>query len=155
MFGICIMMRLTSSRTTDSFSSISFNSSAIEATCCLTASASSLFPSFISPPICLLIALRCARRSSTRCFMLRSSLSLTMTSSTSGSLWSWNFLRMFSLTASGCSLKNLISSIQFLLIQKKKHLPKRDECLVLPPFLFPQKRKSLKAITVLPENSYI
>ena len=50
-----------------------------------------------------------ARRSSASCFAFLLSVSSAITSSTRGSFSSWYFFRMFSLTTSGFSLKNLMS----------------------------------------------
>ena len=62
-------------------------------------------------PLALLSLLRSALSASLSCMALRFSASSAMASSTRGSLAFWNFLRMFSFTASGFSRTNRISSI--------------------------------------------
>ena len=64
-----------------------------------------------SGPLALLSLLRAAFRLSTSFRHSRYFASFSMTSSTRGSLASWNFFLMFSLTASGLSRTNLISSM--------------------------------------------
>ena len=70
----------------------------------------------IRPPISFDSLFLCARSASTSCLMVLFSTSSAITSSTSGSLSSWNFLRIFSFTISGFSLTNLMSNIDFCLL---------------------------------------
>ena len=111
IFGIIIMIFFTFSWSSGSFFSNSAKCSAASATCFLTASASSFFPCAIKAPICLDSLFFSARRLSASCFTLRLSASNSITSSTRGSLLSWNLFLIFSFTTSGFSLKNLISNI--------------------------------------------
>ena len=84
-------------------------------TSCFTASASSFFPWPISMPICLDNLLRLALKSSASFCVALASVSSEITSSTSGSLLSWNLFLMFCFTMSGFSLTNLKSNMVFLL----------------------------------------
>ncbi len=111
ILGIVIIMTLIRSSTSFSRTVRLSTRSASAAICAFIFSASSFSPFAIKPPICLESLLRSARRASTSCLMERFSLSSSRTSSTSGSLLSWNFLRIFSFTISGFSLTNLMSSM--------------------------------------------
>ena len=111
MFGIIIISSFTLALYSRSSSSSSARRAALAVTCSLTLLASSFLPSFMRAPISFDSLLRDARRSSASCWVARAFLSYSITSSTNGSLCSWNFFLMFSLTTSGFSRKNLISII--------------------------------------------
>ena len=111
ILGIVIMIFKIFSSNWLSKTSSSANRAAFAVTSALTASASSFFPCPISCPICLDNLFRAARRLSASALALRFCWSKSMTSSTRGSLASWNLLRIFCFTTSGFSLTNLISNI--------------------------------------------
>ena len=94
----------------------------IKATSSLTLFASSIFFSRIKVPIWLLIAFLLARNSSAFIFTSLSFSSNSITSSTNGSLASWNFFFIFSFTISGFWRKNLISIISFPPIYKNPYI---------------------------------
>ncbi len=106
-----IIIFVTFSSSSDCLASRAASFSASACTSAFTFSASSFLPSFIRAPICLDSAFLAAFRSSASRWDSRLSLSRAITSSTRGSLSSWNFFLMFSFTASGFSLKNLMSSM--------------------------------------------
>ena len=114
IFGIVIIFFLIFSRSSFSFSSNSARRAALAATSAFFASASSFLPCPIKAPISLDILFLLARISSASCCAFLTSASNSITSSTRGSLLSWNFFLIFSLTTSGFSLKNLMSIIMCL-----------------------------------------
>ena len=116
--GMTIMIFLISSASVPSFSSSSARRAAFFLTCSFKAFASSsldgsFFACPISIPTCLDSVFLDARSSLASVIAALFSASSRTTSSTSGSLSSWNFLRIFSFTSSGFSLTNLISSIEY------------------------------------------
>ena len=116
IWGISSMRLWSSASSSFSCFSSSARRSACSFTWALTASASwSLEGSFLdwpmSMPICLERVLRLERSWSASAMAARRLASRSMTSSTRGSLLSWNFFWMFSLTASGFSRMKRISSM--------------------------------------------
>jgi len=126
MLGIVYMI----SRIFASSSCVRTSSAARRSSSCLTAallrSICAWIPAFSSSehflrrpksgPFSLESLLRAAFSCSTSWMDARFSWSRRMTSSTSGSFASWNFLRIFSRTASGLSRRNLISIMFFLFL---------------------------------------
>ena len=112
IFGITIIIFVIFSLIFFSFSSSSRRSLAPAATSAFFASASSLFPCAIKAPISFEILFLFALKSSASFCVLRPSASSPITSSTSSNLLSWNFFLIFSFTASGFSLKNLMSIME-------------------------------------------
>ncbi len=116
MFGMTIILfRISSSTVFSSAESSSMRAPSLATSSRMRSASSRLDGSFlampISLPISLEILLRFARSASTSCLISRFLLSSSMTSSTRTSFLSWNFFLMFSLTSSGFSRTNFISSI--------------------------------------------
>ena len=115
IFGITIIIFLTFSCNSFSLAESSSRRAALLFTSAFLASASSFLPCAIKAPISFEIFFLDALSSSASCCVLRASASSAITSSTRGSLSSWNLFLIFCLTTSGFSLRNLISNICSLL----------------------------------------